>query len=111
MAYRNGRNYGVKPIIYTTSKWYRKQIKGSFPDYDIWIRSVYSKPNKDVNWTFWQYSNRMRLDGYDGEEKYIDMNVFCGLAEEFAGCYYSHSNLTQINWKSYIQNHIRCDIL
>ena len=77
-------NYGVKPIIYTTSKWYRKQIKGSFPNYDIWIRSVYSKPNKDVNWTFWQYSNRMRLDGYDGEEKYIDMNVFCGSAEELS---------------------------
>ena len=76
-------NYGVKPIIYTTSKWYRKQIKGSFPNYDIWIRSVYSKPNKDIEWTFWQYSNRMNLDGYDGEEKYIDMNVFCGSAEEF----------------------------
>ena len=75
--------YGVKPIIYTTSKWYKKQIKDSFPDYDIWIRSVYSKPNKDVNWIFWQYSNRMNLDGYDGEEKYIDMNVFCGSAEEF----------------------------
>ena len=78
-------NYGVKPIIYTTSKWYRKQIKGSFPDYDIWIRSVYSKPPKDIDWVFWQYSNRTRLDGYNGEEKYIDMNVFCGLAEEFAG--------------------------
>ena len=77
--------YGIKPIIYTTSKWYNKQIKDSFPDYDIWIRSVYSKPNKDVNWTFWQYSNRMHLDGYDGEEKYIDMNVFCGSAEEFKG--------------------------
>ena len=77
-------NYGIKPIIYTTSKWYHKQIKDSFPDYDIWIRSVYSKPDKDVKWTFWQYSNRMRLDGYDGEEKYIDMNVFCGSAEEFA---------------------------
>jgi len=77
--------YGIKPIIYTTSKWYNKLIKDSFPDYDIWIRSVYSKPNKDVEWTFWQYSNRMRLGGYDGEEKYIDMNVFCGSAEEFAG--------------------------
>ncbi len=78
-------NYGVKPIIYTTSKWYSKLIKDSFPYYDIWIRSVYSTPNREVKWTFWQYSNRMRLDGYDGEEKYIDMNVFCGSEEEFAG--------------------------
>ena len=78
-------NYGIKPIIYTTSKWYNKQIKDSFPDYDIWIRSVYSTPNREVKWTFWQYSNRMCLDGYDGEEKYIDMNVFDGSTEEFLG--------------------------
>ena len=78
-------NYGVKPIIYTTTKWYNKLIKDSFPDHNIWIRSVYSKPDKDVKWTFWQYSDRMRLDGYDGEEKFIDMNVFCGSAEEFSG--------------------------
>lgn len=77
-------NYGIRPIIYTTTKWYNKLIKGSFPDYDIWIRSVYSKPDKNTDWTFWQYSNRMRLDGYDGEEKYIDMNVFNGSSEEFA---------------------------
>ena len=32
----------------------------------------------DRAWTFWQYSNRDRLDGYDGEESFIDMNVFDG---------------------------------
>ena len=77
--------YGVKPIIYTTSKWYNEEIKDSFYDYNIWIRSVYSTPSKDIDWSFWQYSNRMRLDGYDGEEKYIDMNVYNGSAEEFSG--------------------------
>lgn len=78
-------HYGIKPIIYTTSWWYKNSIESTFPDYDIWIRSVYSKPSIDVQWTFWQYSNRARLDGYDGEERYIDMNVFCGSAEEFFG--------------------------
>ena len=29
-------------------------------------------------WAFWQYSHRDRLDGYDGEESFIDMNVFRG---------------------------------
>lgn len=75
---------GKKPIIYTTEKWYDSRIKEAFPGYGIWIRSVYSKP-KTSGWTFWQYTNRMKLDGYDGEERYIDMNVFCGSAEEFAG--------------------------
>lgn len=33
--------------------------------------------------TFWQYCNRGRLDGYDGAEQYIDLNVFNGTKEEF----------------------------
>ena len=76
--------YGVRPVIYTTEAFYRECIAGRFADYDIWIRSVYKKPSQDVKWTFWQYSNRSRLKGYKGEEKYIDMNTFCGDAEAFA---------------------------
>ena len=76
-------NYGIRPIIYTTNKWYGKLFGDNAPNCGIWIRSVYSKPQKDIDWIFWQYSNRMRLDGYDGEEKYIDMNVFYGSEEEF----------------------------
>ena len=34
-------------------------------------------------WTFWQYSNRGKLNGYNGKEKFIDMNVFKGSEEEF----------------------------
>lgn len=34
-------------------------------------------------WTFWQYTNRKRLEGYEGEEKFIDMNVFYGTIDEF----------------------------
>ena len=37
----------------------------------------------DADWTFWQYSNRYRLDGYNGREKFIDMNVFAGTEEDF----------------------------
>ena len=35
-------------------------------------------------WTFWQYTNRERLEGYQGEERFIDMNVFRGSEEDFA---------------------------
>ena len=34
-------------------------------------------------WTFWQYTDKEQLDGYSGEEKYIDMNVFNGTKEDF----------------------------
>jgi lysozyme len=78
--------YGVKPIIYATGAAYNLYVRDDFSDYDIWLRSVYFTP--DSGWTFWQYSDKGRLDGYDGEEKYIDLNVFCGSREEFEqyGC-------------------------
>lgn len=77
--------YGKTPVIYTTHKVYNRYIEGILDDFDIWIRSVYCHPYLMgyTDWTFWQYSNRMQLDGYKGEEKYIDMNVFSGTWEEF----------------------------
>ena len=74
--------YSMRPIIYTTEEWYAI-LQDDFSEYDIWIRSVYKKPDSSINWTFWQYSNRHRLSGYSGKESYIDMNVFNGSIEEF----------------------------
>lgn len=77
--------YNMTPIIYATEESYNLYISGDFDKYDIWIRNVISKPTLSDNrfWTFWQYTNREKLDGYNGKEKYIDMNVFNGTAEEF----------------------------
>lgn len=74
--------YGIKPIIYTTQNYY-ETLQKHFSQYDIWIRSVYSVPKKDIPWKIWQYSNRMKLDGYSGDEQYIDMNTFAGTKEDF----------------------------
>jgi lysozyme len=76
--------YGMKPVIYVSDNSYKTIVKGSFEDCGLWYRSVYSKVPGDVNWVFWQYSNRHRLKGYDGKEAYIDMNVFAGDKEEFS---------------------------
>ena len=78
-------HFCIKPIIYATTESYEYLLSGHFEEYDLWIRSVYSKPPKEFEgkWTFWQYTNRERLDGYDGKETYIDMNVFRGTREEF----------------------------
>ncbi|MBO4326999.1 MAG: glycoside hydrolase family 25 [Clostridia bacterium] len=75
--------YGMKPVIYASKDTYSAIVKNDFGDCDLWYRSVYSAVPDGVDWTFWQYSNRHRLKGYDGKEKYIDMNVFCGSPEEF----------------------------
>lgn len=77
--------YGVKPILYVTKDTF--WVTEAFPEYAYWERSVYSEPSggdADRTWTFWQYSNRLRLEGYDGKERYIDGNVFAGSEEDFA---------------------------
>lgn len=78
-------HYGMNPVIYVTNETYERYIKGHFEENDIWIRSIFKSAELSDNreWTFWQYCNRGRLEGYDGAQKYIDLNVFCGSEEEF----------------------------
>ena len=77
--------YGMKPIIYATEKSYSLYLDGAYGDCDIWIRNVYIPPSLSDgrDWTFWQYTNKGYLKGYQGKEKYIDINVFHGTEEEF----------------------------
>ncbi len=76
--------YGCEPMIYTTYDVYYKYLRDAFPEYPLWIRSVYFSPNLGMKgkWTLWQYSDTDVLEGYKGEEKYIDRNVFDGTMEE-----------------------------
>ncbi|MDO4804087.1 MAG: GH25 family lysozyme [Lachnospiraceae bacterium] len=69
--------YGVKPMIYTRSDIYEKYLEGTFDSYPFWISSLYTpiKWNYHGDWYIWQYLNRGILDGYEGGEKYIDLNV------------------------------------
>lgn len=77
--------YGVKPILYATEKSYQLYLAGGYSDCDIWIRNVITFPSLSDgrDWTFWQFTNRMRLNGYSGEETYIDVNVFNGSQSDF----------------------------
>ncbi|WP_251551692.1 glycoside hydrolase family 25 protein [Neobacillus muris] len=78
-------HYGKRVILYTTQKAYDLYIKNGFDQCDIWIRDVLTKPSlpDKRGWTFWQYTDRERLKGYSGEEKFIDVNVFNGSEKEF----------------------------
>ena len=78
--------YGAAPVLYATRKAYDLYLTEGFEDCDIWIRSVISAPRlpKGRAWTLWQYSDRTRLKGYAGPERFIDMNVFSGTEAEFA---------------------------
>ena len=78
-------HYGKRVILYTTKKAYDLYIKNSFDQCDIWIRDVLTKPtlSDERTWTFWQYTDREKLDGYSGNEKFIDVNLFNGTEKEF----------------------------
>lgn len=69
--------YNVKPMIYTRTDIYKKYLKGQFDDYKKWISSLYLplKWEYKDNWDIWQYTDRAKLEGYKGKEKYIDLNV------------------------------------
>ncbi len=71
--------YGKKPLIYTTYPFYRQYLEGEFDAYPLWIRNVYYPPfDIGREWQFWQYSDRGESPGTGGQEKYVDLNVFCG---------------------------------
>lgn len=78
------QHYQTKPIIYTTFTVYNDYIRDDFEDYPLWVRSVYCPPAFlfGNRWSFWQYMDTAMLDGYTGDQKYIDMNVFRGTMEE-----------------------------
>lgn len=67
---------GIKPIIYTNQKFYNDHIAGYFEDYPLWIARYNTKTPylvDDRQWNFWQYGNRGRIKGIEGD---VDFNVF-----------------------------------
>jgi len=83
MLARLEQHYGVRPILYATQSAYARYL-ADYDGYDIWIRNVFTRPQLGARrWAFWQYTDRARLQGYDGEERFIDMNVFNGSRAEF----------------------------
>ena len=76
--------YHTKPIIYTTQKFYALYME-EFNEYPLWIRNVFTKPklSNDREWIFWQYTDKGKLEGYNGEEEFIDLNVFNGTRSQF----------------------------
>lgn len=78
------QHYEIKPIIYTTYTVYNDYIKGEFEDYPLWVRSIYCPPTVlfGNKWSFWQYMDTAMLEGYTGDQKYIDVNVFRGTKQE-----------------------------
>jgi lysozyme len=74
--------YLVKPIIYTNISFYNNYLRGTFDQYPLWIAHYLQpdKPRIDIQWAFWQHSER----GYvNGIKNMVDFNVYSGDSAEF----------------------------
>jgi GH25 family lysozyme M1 (1,4-beta-N-acetylmuramidase) len=73
-------HYGIKPMIYTGSKFYKSFIKGNFDEYPVWI-AAYSDKSEDLemDWAFHQFTDKVRVKGVNTS---VDGNNFKGKIEE-----------------------------
>jgi lysozyme len=76
------KRYGVKPIIYTSQKYYYNYVVGNFDDYPLWIAKYGNSKPQLVNegkFKIWQYGNKGKIGGIEGN---VDLNVFLGTQAE-----------------------------
>ena len=73
--------YRKRPILYVTNPFLEKYLQQDLPDYQLWIRDVYNRPNPPRDWIIWQYNARGYQRGIDG---FVDLNVFKGTHKAFA---------------------------
>lgn len=74
-------HYGVKPIIYTSSGFYKSYLKNDFKEYKFWLAKYnFTKPPKEGSWIFWQYTDKGTIQGIEGN---VDLNVFYGNEKQF----------------------------
>lgn len=75
-------HYGVKPIIYSSYKYWKNCLNApDFGDCPFWIAHYYvEKLDDKAVWTFWQFTDRGHVPGIRG---YTDLNLFNGDEAEF----------------------------
>ena len=71
------KEYHVRPLIYCSGDVYEKYILKDFREYPRWVRSIYYPVTFEAggNWVVWQYCDTAELEGYEGGERCIDLNV------------------------------------
>jgi lysozyme len=79
------KKYHRRPILYVTYKFYDIYLHDRYRDYPIWISDFYSWTKLPTlsdrkPWTFWQYSERGRVQGVNHP---VDLDVFNGDKSQF----------------------------
>jgi lysozyme len=71
---------GTRPILYTYHTFYKRHLGSGFSRYPLWVAHYGPGKPHDLNWTFWQFSEKSRISGIRHP---VDLNVYRGSAEEF----------------------------
>ena len=76
------KHYGVKPVIYASSKFRRRHLNNpEFDDYPFWVAHYYVvRPETAKSWRIWQFTDHASIEGISG---YTDFNVFRGSEADF----------------------------
>ena len=69
-------HYKVRPIIYTSKKYYNKMLKKEFSQYTFWIANYnFFQENIEDDLLFWQFSQKASLPGIQCN---VDLNIYNG---------------------------------
>ena len=69
-------HYKIKPIIYTSERYYKDFLKKEFSDYTFWVANYnFFVENMQDDWLFWQFTEKGQIDGIS--EK-VDINIYNG---------------------------------
>jgi len=69
-------HYKVRPIIYTSEKYYNDFLKEDFPEYAFWVANYnFFVENIKNDWLFWQFTEKAKLNGI---EERVDVNIYNG---------------------------------
>lgn len=75
-------HYGVKPIIYASTKFRRRHLgSAAFDRYPFWVAHYYVvRPETAKPWIIWQFTDHASVEGING---HTDFNVFKGTEADF----------------------------
>jgi lysozyme len=75
-------HYGVKPIIYASTKFRRRHLNSTaFDRYPFWVAHYYVvRPETVKPWIIWQFTDHASVEGING---HTDFNVFKGTEADF----------------------------
>lgn len=69
-------HYKVRPIIYTSEKYYDDFLKEEFSEYLFWIANYnFYREKIDEDWLFWQFTEKASVQGIKGN---VDINIYNG---------------------------------